>query len=48
MTATDIIQDVIDDMCRYYCKYSDDAQKAFEDDEDNEPDVCKDCPLYRL
>lgn len=45
-TATQIIEQVKDDMCNHYCKYTDDSYASLEQDEVYEK--CEECPLNRI
>lgn len=44
--VTKIIEDVRDEMCKHYCKYTDKSMECLEQDEVYE--ICADCPLNRL
>lgn len=43
MTATEIIEQVKEDFCRNYCKYTEECEERMEKDED-----LRECPLDRL
>lgn len=40
------LQEIVDDMCKNYCRYQEEAEKAM--DEDKESERCMNCPLMRI
>lgn len=43
-TVADIINEVVTDICDYYCKYP----EKYKDYDDMLDEQCKDCPLNKL
>lgn len=48
-TASELIEEVREDMCTHYCKYSDRAMQLIDSDDQEALDkLCGECPLNRL
>lgn len=48
MTVQEIIEEVKNDMCRNYCKYTDTWDEEAEGCELPESEICANCPLNKL
>ena len=46
-SVTTIIEEVQEDMCNYYCRYTNEAKAAIDNQEDLDR-ICGNCPLNRL
>lgn len=45
-SVTGLLQTIIDDMCENYCRYTEEAKQAMEEDRDCEK--CENCPLLNI
>lgn len=48
MTVSQELEEIAEDICRNYCKYTDTWDEEAEGCELSESDVCRNCPLSRL
>ena len=47
-TVTKIIDEVREEMCMHYCKYSEKANELLDGDQEKLEELCGECPLNRL
>ena len=47
-TITEQIQEVVEDVCRNYCKWPELWDDSMEDCELSESSICRNCPLNKL
>lgn len=48
MTVSEIIKEVIEEVCNKYCKYPDIWDEDYEGVELSDSDICQNCPLNKL
>ena len=48
MTIAEQVQEIVEEMCKDYCKWPDVYDEGMEDCELSESSICKNCPLNRL
>lgn len=47
-TVPNILEEVVEQICAYYCKWPDQYEEEMEGCELSESSICRDCPLSRL
>lgn len=45
-TITGMLQNIIDEMCEHYCRYTEEAIEAME--QNRECERCENCPLMKI
>lgn len=48
ITIAEQVQEIVEEMCKDYCKWPDLYDEEMEDCELSESSICKNCPLNRL
>ena len=48
MTIAEQVQEIVEEMCKDYCKWPEMYDEEMEDCELSESSICKNCPLNRL
>ena len=48
MTIAEQVQEIVEEMCKDYCKWPDVYDEEMEDCELSESSICKNCPLCKL